>query len=414
MKGQELQESVKMAVATLVAHKLRAALTILGVVIGVMTVMAIASVVAGIQTQFSQLIDAFGTRTLFIFRFEPGIRLGRVSAEERQRPPLSYEDALAIAQSCPSVEVAVPLIAPPPDNRPIIRYRDQELYTAEIRGTLPQIEQITTIHIAQGRFFSELENTHRQEVCVIGSAIADKFFPTLNPLGKALQIGAREFTIVGVMEKRENIFAGGDEGGENSLIYVPYETLKKLYPQLKDHFIMAQAAPGRMEKAIDEITNLLRRRRGVPYDKPNNFGISTPDALRRQFSQMTFAIFVLMFAISSVALLVGGIGVMNIMLVSVTERTREIGIRKAIGARRRDITWQFLIEAMMLTAIGGVIGVLAGWGVSELVKLVLPTYMPLWAPLAGLSVSISVGLFFGLWPAMKAARLDPVEALRYE
>jgi putative ABC transport system permease protein len=169
-----------------------------------------------------------------------------------------------------------------------------------------------------------------------------------------------------------------------------------------------------MDQAIDEITELLRRRRNVPYDQPNNFGISTPDVIRRQFDQITFAIVVLMFAISSVGLLVGGIGVMNIMLVSVTERTREIGIRKAIGARRRDIAWQFLIEAMVLTGIGGILGILVGWGLSEVVRAFLPTTMPLWAPVAGFTVSVGVGLFFGLWPAMKAARLDPVEALRYE
>ncbi|GBC82787.1 Macrolide export ATP-binding/permease protein MacB [bacterium HR10] len=413
MTRQELQESFKMAMATLRAHTLRSSLTILGVVIGVTTVMVIASFIAGIRMQFEELIDSFGTRTLFIFRFEPGIRLGRVSPEERQRPPLTYEDALAIAQYCPSVEIAVPIIWPPPMNRPPVRYRDQELYTVEINGTLPQLERIATIHIAQGRFFTDWENAHRQPVCVIGSAIADKFFPYTNPIGKTIYIGGKEFTVIGVLEKRENIFAGSDSG-ENSRIYIPYETLKKMYPQLEDHLIMAQAAPGRMDQAIDEITELLRRRRNVPYDQPNNFGISTPDVIRRQFDQITFAIVVLMFAISSVGLLVGGIGVMNIMLVSVTERTREIGIRKAIGARRRDIAWQFLIEAMVLTGIGGILGVLVGWGLSEVVRAFLPTTMPLWAPVAGFTVSVGVGLFFGLWPAMKAARLDPVEALRYE
>jgi len=273
---------------------------------------------------------------------------------------------------------------------------------------------LTVIHIAQGRFFTDMENSHRQQVCVIGSAIADKFFTNVYPLGKAIQIGGKEFTIVGVVEKRENIITGGEDSGENKRIYVPYETLHKMFPQQEEHFIMAQTVPGRMDQAIDEVTELLRRRRGVPYDKPNNFGISTPESIRQQFTQITFAIVILMFAISSVGLLVGGIGVMNIMLVSVTERTREIGIRKAIGARRRDITWQFLIEAMVLTGMGGVFGILLGLGLSRIVKLFLPTYTPLWAPIAGLTVSVGVGLFFGLWPAMKAARLDPGEALRYE
>jgi ABC-type antimicrobial peptide transport system permease subunit len=401
-----------MAIATVKAHKLRASLTVLGVVIGVMTVMVIASFIAGIQSQFSQLIDSFGTRTLWVVKFNPGIHLQRLSAEERQRPPLTYDDAVAIGQYCPSVEVAAPIIVPPQQNRPVVRYRDQELYLVEIWGTTPQYERITTIKIAQGRFFTESENSHRQDVCVIGSAIADKFFANIYPLGKTIQVGGKELTIVGVAEKRESIF--GSDTGENKKIFVPYETLKKSFPQMKEHVIIVQSAPGRMEQAIDEITELLRRRRGVLYNQPNTFGISTPDAIRKQFDSITFAIVILMFAISSVGLLVGGIGVMNIMLVSVTERTREIGIRKAIGARRSDITWQFLIEAMVLTFIGGVFGILAGVGVSEIVKLYYPTYIPLWAPIAGLTVSVGVGLFFGLWPAVKAARLDPVEALRYE
>jgi len=415
MTRQELRESFKMAVATLRAHKLRSSLTILGVVIGVTTVMVIASFIAGIRMQFEELIDSFGTRTLFIFRFEPGIRLGRISPEERQRPPLTYEDAVAIAENCPSVEIAVPIIWPPPMNRPPVRYRDQELYTVEINGTLPQLERIATIHIAQGRFFTEWENAHRQPVAVIGSAIADKFFPFMNPIGKTIQIGGKEFTVIGVLEKRENIFAGSDSG-ENSRIYVPYETLKKMYPQLEDHLIIAQAAPGRMDQAIDEITELLRRRRNVPYDQPNNFGISTPDVIRRQFDQITFAIVVLMFAISSVGLLVGGIVIMNIMLVSVTERTREIGIRKSVGARRRDILLQFLSESVTLAMIGGAIGILLAYGLGKLGAALFEVRMELpvdWTVLA-VAIAGSVGLISGVYPAYKAALLDPVEALRAE
>ncbi|MBI4469746.1 MAG: ABC transporter permease [Acidobacteria bacterium] len=409
---QELLESFKMAIATLRSHKLRASLTVLGVVIGVMTVMVVASLIAGIQVQFDQAIDTFGTRTLFVFKEEPGIHFGRQSAEVRQRPPLTFEDVEAIGRTCAAVEVAVPFIFPAVPLS-VVRYQDQQVSGPDVRGTTPSYERFSSVRVSQGRFFSEGENSHRQTVCVIGSNIADKLFPNINPLGKELTINGAPFTIIGITQKQENMMMG-DEGGENNMVYVPYETMLKMYPQIEEHLLFAQAAPNQIDEAKDQITELLRRRRAVPYDKPNNFSISTPDSLKQQFDQLTGAVVILMFAISSVGLLVGGIGVMNIMLVSVTERTREIGVRKAIGAKRRNITWQFLTEAMVLTAVGGVVGILVGWGISRLVQLLIPTYTPAWAPIAGLVVSISVGLFFGLWPAMKAARLDPVEALRYE
>jgi ABC-type antimicrobial peptide transport system permease subunit len=412
---QAIYEDFKMALGALRSHKLRAFLTVLGVVIGVVTVMLMTCFIAGIEAQVVDSIESFGARSLFIYKFDPGIRLTRLTPEERQRPPLKLEDAIAIDQYCPSIEVVVPFIGPPERSISVIRYRDQELYATDIRGTLPSYERVSTVGISQGRFFTDSENDRRQLVCVVGSFIADKLFPNINPLGKELIINEHKFTIIGVLEKQENMFASeGAGGGENNSIYIPFATLKKMYPQQEEIFILAQVLPERMEKAIDEVTELLRRRRGVPVDKPNNFGIATPESIREQFEQIVFGIFALMMGIASVALLVGGIGVMNIMLVSVTERTREIGIRKAIGARRSNITWQFLTEAMVLTGMGGVIGILVGWGLSKLVELVLPTSVPLWAPVAGLAVSVSVGLFFGLWPAIKAARLDPVEALRYE
>jgi ABC-type antimicrobial peptide transport system permease subunit len=412
---QAIYEDFKMAIGALRTHKMRAFLTVLGVVIGVVTVMLMTCFIAGIQAQVEESIESFGARSLFIYKFDPGIHTTRLTAEERQRLPLRYEDAVAINQYCPSVEVAVPFTWPPEGSISVVRYRDQTLYAIQIQGTLPVYEQISNVAISQGRFFTDTENERRQFVCVIGAFIAEKLFPHISPLGGELQINEHKFIIIGVLEKQENIFASEDTGGgENNTIYVPYETMMKMYPQQEDNFILAQARPDQIEKAVDQVTELLRRRRAVPADKPNNFGIATPESIQQQFNQITFGIVVLMLSIASVALLVGGIGVMNIMLVSVTERTREIGIRKAIGARRSNITWQFLTEAMVLTGIGGVIGILIGWGLSELVKLVLPTSVPLWAPIAGLSVSVSVGLFFGLWPAIKAARLDPVEALRYE
>ncbi|MBI3951284.1 MAG: ABC transporter permease [Acidobacteria bacterium] len=413
---QEVYEDFRIALGAVRVNKLRAFLTILGVVIGVITVMLMVAFIVGIQSQVEQSIEAFGTRTIFIHKFNPGIRLAHASSEERQRPPLTAEDAISMSEYCPSVEVAVPITRLPPlRTGNVVRYRDQELYTAEVQGTLPAYERISSVDIGQGRFFSDSENQHRQQVCVIGYFVADKLFGNQDAPGKELQINNKDFTIIGVLAKQENLFAGEDSsGGMNGTIFIPFGTLEKIYPQQEVNWILAEARPGAVNRAIDEITELLRRRRAVPVDKPDNFAISTPESMQQDVKRITFGIFMLMISIASVALLVGGIGVMNIMLVSVTERTREIGIRKAIGARRSNITWQFLTEAMVLTGLGGVIGIALGWGLSLLLKTILPTYVPLWAPLTGLGVSVGVGLFFGLWPAIKAARLDPVEALRYE
>jgi putative ABC transport system permease protein len=413
---QQFWEDFQMALGTVRGNKMRAFLTVLGVMIGVITVMLMVAFVVGIQTQVEHSVESWGTHTIFVHKFNPGVRLTRLTSEERQRPPLTYDDALAIDDQCEAVRVAVPLLRLPPRTFTVVRYGDQELYLVDVQGTLPTYERVSNVAIRQGRFFSESENQHRQEVCIIGSFIADKLFPDVDPLGKELQINNKGFTIVGVMERQDTMLSGGGEGsgGLNKTIYVPYQTLAKMDPEQEESFILAEAQTGQVDRAIDEITELLRRRRGVPADKPNNFGISTPESIQQDVNELVFGVFILMIAIASVALVVGGIGVMNIMLVSVTERTREIGIRKAIGARRSNITWQFLTEAIVLTGIGGIIGIILGWGLSLLLKTLMPTYVPLWAPVAGLAVSVGVGLFFGLWPAMKAARLDPVEALRYE
>jgi putative ABC transport system permease protein len=412
MRRQDIGESLSMALQALWAHKFRSFLTVLGVVIGTMTVMVISSFIAGLDHKFRQEIEVFGTNTIFIYKFSPGIRLGNPSREERMRKPITYDDAMAIRQQCPSVKYVAPFMGPDFSQ---VRYQDQELYLTQVQGTLPEYERMSTVAISEGRFFSDAENQRRENVCVIGADIADKFFPGVQALGKQILINDRPFTVIGVLQKQENFFTSENDGGnQNRSVYVPYETMRKMYPQEKDNFVMAQAEPGRMDQAIDEIRQLLRRRRNVPYDKEDNFGISTPDAIATQFRQITAGIAILMFAISSIGLLIGGIGVMNIMLVTVTERTREIGVRKAIGARRRDILKQFLIEAMSLTGSGGLLGIAIGWLLSLLVNLILPVYVPIWAPAVGLCVSVSIGLIFGMWPAMKAARLDPIEALRYE
>jgi putative ABC transport system permease protein len=404
---------MRMALATLRAHKFRSFLTVLGVVIGTVTVMVIAAFIAGLDKQFQKDIEVFGTNTLFIYKFNPGIHTGRLSPEERMRKPITYEDSVAIKEQCPSIKYVAPFLGP--DDVAKVRYQNEELYVTQVQGTLPEYERMAAVHVSEGRFFNETENQHRSDICVIGADIADKFFPHLRALDKEILVNEKPFTVIGVLEKQERVFGGENDGSnQNRAVYVPYETMHKMYPAEKDVFVMAQAQEGKMSQAEDEVRQLLRRRREVPYEKDDNFGISSPEAITEQFHQITGGIAMLMFAISSVGLLIGGIGVMNIMLVSVTERTREIGVRKAIGARRRDILRQFLIEAIALTGSGGLLGIFIGWLLSLLINLILPVYVPTWAPIVGLGFSVFIGLVFGMWPAMKASRLNPIEALRYE
>jgi ABC-type antimicrobial peptide transport system permease subunit len=416
----DVYENLLMAFDTLWQHKLRSFLTILGVVVGTMTVIVIAAFVAGIDARVSKEIESFGTNAIYAYRFDPGFNFNP-TAEERMRKPLSYEDALAIQAECPSVAYVTPFMSPvdftagPFAERVNVRHREIEMTNATVQGTLPTYFRMGVTTIAEGRYFTEEENARRADVVVIGRDVANTLFPYTGALEQELMIEGRYYRIIGVLAEREIFLVGAeDPNNENKAVYLPYLTLQRLYPDVEDNFIMAQAVPGGMNQALEEIRDLLRRRRRVPPDKPDNFGVQTSDQIIRQFGAITSGVFALMVAISSVGLLIGGIGVMNIMLVSVTERTREIGVRKAVGARRRDIVTQFLIEAVTLTALGGVIGIVLGSAIALLIRTVMPTYIPLWAPVVGFAVSVGLGLSFGLWPAWRAARLNPIEALRYE
>ena len=412
----DIVENLWLALGTLRANKLRSFLTVIGVIIGVVTVMLIASIIAGVDTAVTKEVESFGTRSMYISKYNPGIHVGRLSREERMRKPLTYDDSIALSK-LPAVEVAVPFLEITNNffgQKILVSGGGKTSASVALQGTLPDFEKAGTQVISEGRFFSQFENDTNANVCVVGSKVADDFFRFSSPVGDTIKIGEQEFRVVGVLQKREQFLFSGGSDDQNNVVYLPYNVARKLKPNSEDIYLLAVAKVGHMQEAMDQVTDTLRVRRNVSFGKPDNFGIETTESLISSFHAITGGIAIAMVVISSVGLMVGGIGVMNIMLVSVTERTREIGVRKAIGARRKDILWQFLIEAMTLTGFGGLVGLAVGWAGTLLVKLVMPSYVPLWAPAAGFIASVGIGMIFGLWPAWKAARLDPIESLRYE
>ncbi|MGA2001392.1 MAG: ABC transporter permease [Terriglobales bacterium] len=414
----ELGENAREAFSTLRMHKTRSFLTVLGVVIGVTALIAVGSIVVGLDKDVRASLDDYGTNTLFVFRWDVGFHVGRYTQEERMRKPLTLEDALAIKDECPAVKNATVEVFPRFDRRtgPVsARYKGNEVFEINHNGTLPSWVEVYNGRLLKGRFFNDGEDLHRMDVAVIGFDLQDGLFPGVDPLGKDIIVDGVSYRVIGVMEKRKGQLVRNESADKT--VQVPYHSYRKHHPTYDEHFIGVEAFPGQKAAAEDEVRGLLRRRRNVPFDKPDNFAVTSAEAIAAQFRQIMGAIGLITVVVSSIGLLVGGVGVMNIMLMSVTERTREIGVRKAVGARRRDITGQFLTEAITLTGVGGAIGVLLGIAISVLINMTLPklpSSVPLWAVLLGVFSSMSVGLFFGMYPAWKASKLDPVEALRYE
>ena len=414
-------ENSRMALQTVREHKTRSFLTVLGVVIGVAAMIFVASILVGVDKNLADYLNDWGTNTLFVFKFDVGIRVGRLTAEERARKPLTLDDAKAMLEECPAVKNVTSEVIPtvtfgPPTRVFNARYGAREVSAVDFAGTTPAWMEVYNGHLTQGRFFTEFEDLHGADVAVIGYEINKSFFPANDGVGRTILVDNVPYLVIGVLEKRKNAFLGGDDSPDR-LIRVPYSTYHKHYPQDDENFIGAEAYPGMMAQAEDEITGLLRRRRHDGYNKPNTFAITSAQAIANDFRQIMSTVALMTVVVSSIGLLVGGVGVMNIMLMSVTERTHEIGVRKAIGARRGDVIRQFLTEAVVLTGLGGLVGVLLGVAFATLVRLAfpsLPTSVPVWAILAAVIMAMSVGLFFGMYPAVKASRLDPVEALRYE
>jgi putative ABC transport system permease protein len=412
--AQAHSENLKQAMDTLRAHKLRSGLTVFGVVLGVSVIMLVSALITGFDEKVQEQIKQFGADTAFISRWDHGPHDGdRRPLEERLRKPLTLEDAEAIQAGCPAVKnVTVNLVWW--EKVHTVRTKAGEVSAIDYHGVQPNYGQVyANAAVLSGRFISEGDDIHRQKVVMLGENVAPVLFPGVPAVGKDIMIDGIDFQVIGVLQRPKGGFA---KENEDRRVLIPYNTFRKIYPGAYENGIRIQAYPNMLNQAVDEVTEVLRRRRNVGYKDKDNFAIETAEMQIREFHSIVSMVAIATVVLSSIGLLIGGVGVMNIMLVSVTERTREIGIRKAIGARSGDITWQFLLEAMTLTGAGGVLALILVNGLVLLIRLTLEwrSSVPLWAAATGIIVSVGVGLIFGVWPATKAAKLDPVEALRYE
>jgi putative ABC transport system permease protein len=415
MRIVDVKETVKMALDTLRTNKLRSGLTILGIVIGVMVVIVISSVVNGLNNNVSSFVQSLGSNVLFVFRF-PVIGQ-RPTTEMLTRKQLTYDDSEAmkglphVVAVAPALQFADHVVG---GGTTAIKAGAKKMQNTILEGDTPAEKDVNDLDLREGRFFTDLDQTRAAHVVVLGSDTADELFPGRSALGQEVEVGGMLFTVVGVLEAQKQPFGGGKNANDNAA-HFPITTFHELHPEVLDYWItLKYDDPKNRPLVEDELTELLRRRRKVANAAPDNFAIFGTDSLTRLWTQLTFGLFGLLFALSSVALLVGGVGVMNIMLVSVTERTREIGVRKAIGATKQTILTQFTLEAMTLCAVGGVIGVVAGAGIALGLTYLLPSALSMLWVAAAFLCSCGIGLIFGIYPAWKAANLNPIDALRYE
>ncbi len=415
MRIADTKETIKMALDTLRTNKLRSGLTILGIVIGVMTVIIISSVVNGLNSNVSGLVESLGTNVIWVFRF-PVIGV-RPTTEMLTRKQLTYDDAMAMKDLPHVVAVTPGLQWRDNSGQPgavSVKFGTKKMEGTMLEGDTASVKDVYDLNIKEGRFFEDSDVERAANVVVLGSDTAEGLFGTMNAIGQDVTIAGMVFTVVGVMDQQKQAFGGGKNPQDNKAFF-PVTTFHKIHPEVLDYWISLKFDDQKNKQLVqDELTELLRRRRKVANEAPDNFAIFGTDSLTRLWDQITFGLFALMLSLSAVGLLVGGVGVMNIMLVSVTERTREIGVRKAIGASKQVILSQFTLEAITLCAVGGVMGVTFGSLVALLIRLVFPSLLsPLWVALAFAS-SCGIGLVFGIYPAWKAANLNPIEALRYE
>ncbi|HUB18535.1 MAG TPA: ABC transporter permease [Acidobacteriaceae bacterium] len=417
MALSDSRESVRMAMETLRSNKLRSGLTILGVVIGVATVITISSLINGVNNRVRDMAKSFGTNVLWIYRWNPiGIR---PTAEMLARKYLTEDDCRAletlphvIAVNCgrqyANWQIGVGYVA--------VRYKDKKIQNTVLEGDQPSFALVDDVQFQEGRPFTEDEEFRAANVTDIGHDTAEQLFGSEDPLGKQIEIGGDVFTVIGVLDKYKQAFGSGTNPNDNRADF-PLSTFKKIHPEVLDTWVAVKYDDA-INKSIvtEEVTTLLRERRRVRVEKDNDFAIFSPDSILDFWKQITAGLVIFMFAVSSVGLLVGGVGVMNIMLVSVTERTREIGVRKAIGATKRNVLVQFTFEAITLCALGGLLGILLGTLLTVAIRygITFPASLSTFWVITGFAVSGAIGLVFGIYPAWKAATLDPIEALRYE
>ena len=430
-----LTEIVVMSFDTLRANKLRSALTVLGVVIGITSLVGMTSLIRGFNDSLAESMRQTGSNTIYVQKFGLlSFASGKSFLDVLKRPNLTIADARAIAREAPSIAlVDIWLGVMGGNSRSRVYYKRQRTKQLAILGATENFAAVNFAKLGMGRFFVNGEVDHRRQVVVLGDTAYQSLFPNVDPIGKRVRIGANEFTVIGVMSKRPS--AGGFDSGEDDLVIIPYTTHEKFYGRVgrggtvrvngsvvnessfRSGMIALVVRPDvPRERAMLEVQTILRIRHNLKLDQPDDFDLVTGDAVMKAFDQLTQAGVLALVVISSIALMVGGIGVMAIMMISVTERTREIGVRKALGARRREILWQFLIEAAFLTSAGGVLGIALGSAIGLVIHWAtgFPVSLPVSSFALGIGFSASVGIFFGLFPAIKASRLDPIEALRYE
>ncbi len=418
MSASKSSESVRMAMDTLRSNKLRSGLTILGIVIGVSTVITLSSFINGLNQNIETWVASFGTNVYWVFRF-PVIAV-RPTVEMLARKQLTLGDVNALAKLPHVVAVAPQLIYQDFSlglGNVAVKYKGRQIQHTILEGDTTALPEVASTDVTQGRYFSQYEQNQHSDVVVLGQDTAEQLFRGEDPLGKEVEIDGDDFRVIGVMDKQKQAFGGGKNPNDNKA-YFPIGTFQKIHPEIKDFWISVKYDDPKNKVAVyDEIEQTLRIQRKVRFNQEDNFAIFSPDAITRLWNQLTAGIFIFMIGVASVGLMVGGVGVMNIMLVSVTERTREIGVRKAIGATKRNILLQFTIEAITLCAVGGVVGVLVGCLLTFGVRFAVPSIpafvSTFWA-VTGFTVSCAIGLIFGIYPAWKAANLDPIEALRYE
>jgi len=415
----EFAENAGMALQTLRRNKVRSMLAVLGIAVGITLVIGVSSVVNALNSNVSGMVAEMGSNIVMAFHLDV-FTFGRAPEGWRTRKPLSFEDAEAM-KHLPHVKYVTAGVRHfLPEfgvGSYVVKYRDRRAKNVILEGDTPTVKEVFDLNMQEGRWFSEFDEGNHSPVIVLGSETANTLFDTRSALGREINIEGQMFQVVGVAAPRKTVLGSGSNP-EDNIVYFPLSTFRKLHPELKDHWISVKATSREdIPKAKDEMRDLLRRRRKVRFNEPDNFAIFTQDSMTQFWDQITGGLFIFLFAVGSVALIVGGVGVMTIMLVSVTERTREIGVRKAIGARKFDILMQFSTEAILLSGVGGVLGILGGAVITYSVRFIfesLPAQMSLFWIAAALVLAWGFGLVFGIYPAWKAANLDPIEALRYE